>query len=47
MSEYDKQTGVKRLRVRRFGAVRFAATLKAASINIFKATAVKNAAIYA
>ena len=47
MSEYDKRTGVKRLRVRGFGAVRFAATIKAAAINIFRATAVRNAAVYA
>ncbi len=47
MSEYDKRTGVKRLRVRGFGAVRFAATLKAAAINIFRAAAVRNEAVYA
>ena len=47
MSEYDKRTGVKRLRVRGFGAVRFAATLKAAAINIFRATAVRNVTVYA
>ena len=39
MSEYDKKTGVKRLRVRGFGAVRLCVLLKAISINIFRATA--------
>lgn len=45
--EYDKRTGVKRLRVRGFGAVRFAVILKAAAINIFRATTVRNATVYA
>ncbi len=40
MSEYDRRTGVKQLRVRGFGAVRFCATLKAAGINFFRAVAV-------
>ncbi len=40
MSEYDRRTGVKQLRVRGFKAVRFCATLKAIGINIFRATAV-------
>lgn len=40
MSEYDRRTGVKRLRVRRLKAVRFCATLKAIGINIFRAAAV-------
>ena len=40
MSEYDRRTGVKHLRVRGFQAVRFCATLKAIGINIFRATAV-------
>ena len=40
MSEYDRRTGVKRLRVRGFKAVRFCATLKAAGINILRAAAV-------
>ena len=40
MSEYDRRTGVKRLRVRGFKAVRFCATLKALGINILRAAAV-------
>jgi hypothetical protein len=44
MSEYDRRTGVKRLRVRGFKAVRFAAVLKAAGINILRAVAAKKAA---
>jgi hypothetical protein len=40
MSEYDRRTGVKRLRVRGFKSVRFYATLKAAGINILRAAAV-------
>lgn len=43
MSEYDKRTGVKQLRVRGLKAVKFCATLKALGINIFRATAVKAA----
>jgi len=43
MSEFDRRTGVKRLRVRGFNAVRFCATLKAIGINIFRATAVQMA----
>ena len=43
MSEYDRRTGVKRLRVRGFKAVRFCATLKAIGINILRATAVRKA----
>lgn len=45
MSEYDRKTGVKNLRVRGMGAVRFCATLKAVGINIFRATAVRRAKI--
>jgi hypothetical protein len=41
-SEYDRKTGVKRLRVRGQKAVSYAATLKAAAINILRATAFKN-----
>jgi hypothetical protein len=41
MSELDRRTGVKRLRVRGFKAVRFSATLKAIGINLFRATAVR------
>lgn len=43
MSEYNKRTGVKRLRVRGYKAVRFAAVLKAIAVNIFRATAVRRA----
>jgi hypothetical protein len=43
MSEYDRRTGAKRLRVRGFKAVRFAAVLKAIGVNIFRATAVRRA----
>ena len=39
MSEYDKRTGVKHLRVRGIKAVRFCATLKAIGVNIFRAAA--------
>ncbi len=41
-SEYDRKTGVKRLRVRGLKAVSFAAILKAAAINIFRAATFKN-----
>jgi len=43
MSEFDRRTGVKRLRVRGMGAVRFSAVLKAVGLNIFRAAAVKRA----
>jgi hypothetical protein len=43
MSEFDRKTGVKHLRVRGFKAVRFCATLKATAINLFRATAVQKA----
>jgi hypothetical protein len=43
MSEYDRRTGVKHLRVRGIKAVRFCATLKAVGVNIFRATAVRRA----
>ncbi len=43
MSEYDRRTGVKHLRVRGFKAVRFCATLKATGLNILRATAVRRA----
>jgi hypothetical protein len=43
MSEYDRVTGVKRLRVRGFPAVRYCAKLKAIGVNLFRATAVRNA----
>jgi hypothetical protein len=41
MSEYDRRTGVKRLRFRGFSAVRFCAFLKAIGVNLFRATAVR------
>ncbi len=40
MSEYDRRTGVKHLRVRGFKAVRFSAMLKALGLNILRAAAV-------
>lgn len=43
MSQYDALTGVKRLRVRGFKAVRFCATLKAAGLNILRAAMVRKA----
>lgn len=43
MSEYDRTTGVKRLRVRGFAAVRFCAILKAIGVNLTRATAVRKA----
>jgi len=43
MSEYDRRTGVKHLRVRGLKAVRFCSTLKAVAVNIFRATAVQRA----
>ena len=43
ISELDRHTGVKRLRVRGFKAVRFSATLKAVGINIFRAASVRKA----
>lgn len=45
MSEYDRKTGVKQLRVRGLNAVRYCATLKAIGINLFRATAVLLAVI--
>ena len=41
MSEYDRKTGVKRLRVRGLRAVRMCAKLKAVGINLFRATYVR------
>ncbi len=38
MSEYDRRTGVKHLRVRGMKAVRFAAFMKAIGLNIFRAS---------
>lgn len=43
MSEYDRLTGVKHLRVRGLKAVRFCATLKAVGVNLFRATKVRRA----
>jgi hypothetical protein len=40
MSEYDRRTGVKRLRVRGLKAVRFCATLKALGLNLLRAAVV-------
>ncbi len=37
MSEFDRRTGVKKLRVRGFRAVQFAAMLKATGLNILRA----------
>lgn len=45
MSEYDRRTGVKHLRVRGFKAVRFSARLKALGLNILRAAAVMAAMI--
>jgi len=47
MSEYDRLTGVKRLRVRGLKAVRFCVTLKAVGVNLFRAAAVRRARIRA
>ena len=43
MSEYDRRTGVKHLRVRGLKAVRYCATLKALGVNIFRAAAFRAA----
>lgn len=43
MSQYNRRTGVKRLRVRGLKAVRYCATLKATSVNIFRAAVVRAA----
>jgi hypothetical protein len=43
MSQYDRLTGVKRLRVRGFKAVRYCATLKAAGLNLLRAAMVRRA----
>lgn len=43
MSEYDRRTGVKRLRVRGLKAVRYCATLKALGVNIYRAAVVRAA----
>jgi hypothetical protein len=41
MSEFDRRTGIKQLRVRGIKAVRFAATLKATALNILRAGALR------
>jgi hypothetical protein len=41
MSEYDRRTGVKHLRVRGMKAVRFCAVLKAIGVNIYRAAAAR------
>ena len=43
MSEYDRRTGVKHLRVRGLKAVKFFSTLKALGVNIFRAAAFRAA----
>jgi hypothetical protein len=43
MSEFDRRTGVKKLRVRGMPSVRFAAIMKAAGLNILRAGAVRKA----
>jgi len=45
MSEFDRRTGVKRLRVRGLKAVRFSAIMKALGLNILRAAAVMAAMI--
>jgi hypothetical protein len=43
MSQYDRLTGVKRLRVRGMKAVRFSAVMKATAVNIARAVAARPA----
>jgi len=43
MSEYDRKTGVKQLRVRGMAHVRYAAVMKLSGINIFRATRFRGA----
>jgi hypothetical protein len=43
MSEYDRRTGVKKLRVRGMKAVRFCARMKAAGLNLLRAARVRRA----
>jgi len=45
MSQYDRLTGVKHLRVRGMKAVRFAAVMKATAVNLARAVAAKRARI--
>ncbi len=42
MSQFDRRTGVKHLRVRRMKAIRFCAFLKATGINILRTAAFEN-----
>ena len=46
MSEFDRRTGVKHLRVRGMKAVRYSATLKALGLNILRAAAVMAAILW-
>ena len=43
MSEYDRLTGVKQLRVRGLAAVRYCVFLKGIGLNLFRATRVRKA----
>jgi hypothetical protein len=43
MSELDRPTGIKKLRVRGFGAVRFCAIIKAAELNLLRAARFRRA----
>jgi len=43
MSELDRLTGIKKLRFRGFGAVRFCAIMKAAGLNLLRAARVRRA----
>lgn len=45
MSEYDRLTGVKHLRVRGLKAVRFCATMKALAVNIYRVTVAAKAGV--
>jgi phage gp37-like protein len=47
MSQYDRLTGVKHLRVRGMKAVRFSAVMKATAINIARAVAARQARMQA
>ena len=47
MSEFDRRTGVKKLRIRGMPAVRFCARMKATGLNILRAGAVRKARIKA
>ena len=47
MSQYNRLTGVKRLRVRGYKAVRFAEVMKATAVNVARAVAAKRARVRA